>query len=78
MNEPFITNGRINSTPHVPSDHQRLLPAANKAGNASSDFIFVARFCLVGPVGISYQLAAEANHVRFAFCKDFLAMVGIS
>jgi hypothetical protein len=78
MNEPFIANGWINSAPHISSDHQRLLPATNKAGNTSSDFIFFARFCLVGPVGISYQLAAEANHVRFAFCKDFLAMVGIS
>ena len=78
MNEPFIANGRINSASHISPDHQRLLPAADKAGNASSDFIFVARFCLVGPVGISYKLAAEANYVCFTFCKDFLAMVGIS
>jgi len=78
MHEPFIPDGRIDGTAHIAFDHKRFLPAADEAGDAASDFLFVSGFGFIGPIGIGDELPGKPDHIGFSLGEDFFTIVGIA
>ena len=77
MNESLITNSRINRASHVTPNHQRFLPAANKAGNAPSYLLLFTSPGFVGPIWVCNQLSAKADHIGFTLSQNLLTVIRI-